>query len=385
MKHLLLLMKYNIILRAKAFISFRGLFLFLCLLLGVLLLAHWSGQSPLYHFSYYTEEDSYATQVAIENFTKSFESIAQIKKMDQYSETSNSDVLLYFPKDFAVKWQEFSESPVMVHIRHHSLLHRILLSESFKAYEEILFTSESFLQSYHQYLFQQNISAEDFKALNQKISLAFISAAVNRQKLSKNKPVGILPANISKEYYLIGFSLFLGLLLALYFSYDENAFYQKAKRIMLTNVSGSVLVFASFLTSVLFAGLFTAAVFLLIDWGFNIHLDPSFYFIYPLMILAFQQCFQLISWVLKDPDHFMVITAGGILLSALLGGLFLPITLAPSEWIFWIEKTPFYQLFYYLMLRAVTGAGIFHFIVWIAFVFIFLTFRLTIWRKYRYV
>lgn len=385
MNHLLLLVKYNFILRAKAFWSIRSGFLFLFIVLGLIFISSLKNNRPLYHFTYYIEENSFATELAIDNFTKSFEGIATIEKLNEIPQTLMGDVFLYFPTDFAGKWQSFEESSVLVTIINQSPLHQLLLKESFLTYEDILFTSESLLQSYQNFLMEQSLTENEFTTINYKLSLDFIATALNRQNLSKNIPYGVLPANLSKEYYLVGFSLFLGLLLAIYFVYEELLFYSKAKRIILASVSDNVILLSGFLVSFLYYLQITFGLYLLLSLVFGIKQEFSFYFCYPIVLVTAQQVFHFFSAFYKDKDKFLASFSGAIFFFALMGGLLLPISFLPPSWAFWMQNTPFYFLLSFLTEQTIKPANPFLFLSLVMVAGLLLLLRLTIWRKYRYV
>lgn len=214
MRNVRLLMKYGLIFHVKAVWRVKWQFLLLLAAMAAVL-AVAAGRPPkLFSITYYNADGTYASKMAIDNFTEVLKGLAEMEEVQNLPAHPAGDVFIYFPKDFADRWQYFESLPVEVYILTQQPLYQALLRETFQAYEEIMLGSEAVISVYNQELADLRLTGEQAIAENIKISLDFLSLAFQRQRLYSQKPISALPGALTRNYYFFSLTLFSACCLA---------------------------------------------------------------------------------------------------------------------------------------------------------------------------
>lgn len=357
MRNVGLLMKYGLIFHAKAVWRVKWQFLLLFAAMAVVLLGMASQPPKRFAITYYNADGSYASKLAIDNFTQALEEVAEIKELSALPERPSGDAFLYFPKDFADKWQYFESMPVEVFILSKHPLYQALLRETFQAYEEIMLGSESVISVYNQELVDLKLSNEQATAENVKISVDFLRIAFQRLRLYAKKPIPALSGALTKSYYFFSLTLLGGCLLGINWQGMAIEKRRRYRRLFLSRISAADYLGSEFgLMTVLAFGYggmsWIAGTYLL-----QLSLDGWYFGGLILLLLVIYWLFGFLSYAFHSVGSYYAATLTLLFLSALFGGAFLPLSFFPEKWLPLAEYSPFYHGFLFLLRLAAGEAS----------------------------
>ena len=352
MRNVRLLMKYGLIFHVKAVWRVKWQFLLLLAAMAAVL-AVAAGRPPkLFSITYYNADGTYASKMAIDNFTEVLKGLAEMEEVQNLPAHPAGDVFIYFPKDFADRWQYFESLPVEVYILTQQPLYQALLRETFQAYEEIMLGSEAVISVYNQELADLRLTGEQAIAENIKISLDFLSLAFQRQRLYSQKPISALPGALTRNYYFFSLTLFFGLLLGIYWNGMAIEKRQRYRRLFLSQISKADYLFSEFgLTAAVCLGYSTLSWLL---GKYILQLMPAgrYFGGFVLLLLAVYWLLGLAGYAFHNLGSYYAAALTLFFFSALFGGAFLPLSFFPTKWLLLTEWSPFYHGFLFLLRLA---------------------------------
>ena len=383
MKNVALLMKLDMILHGKSLWRMKWQFLFFAFLFAAVLAFAIHQPPKLFHITYFNEDATYGSRLAIDNFISALKGIAEMKEEQELPQNPVGDAFILFPSGFAEKWQHFEKFPAQVTILTKNPIYQALLAESFQAYENILLASESVILAYNNELDRLNLTPEQWTNANIQISLDFLSMAFHRDLFFENIPMQDLPAALTKTYAYFSFSLFLGLFLSIFWNTSEIERRQQYQRFFISRITATQYFLANLILSIVFC---VGYAFLL--WRVAEGLAISVSLLYPVcfavVLLAVNLLLRLGTYFFKSEADFIVIATAVLFVFALLGGVFLPISFLPSAWAEVVQWTPFYRLFLFLTEQsmATSWVGI---LLWLVAAVLFAIADREILRRMKYV
>ena len=354
MRNVGLLMKYGLIFHAKAVWRVKWQFLLLLAAMMAVLVAAASRPPKLFTVTYYNADGTYASKMAIDNFTQALRELAEIEEVQSLPEHPAGDVFVYFPKGFADRWQYFESLPVEVYVLAKQPVYRALLTESFRAYEEIMLGSEAVISVYNQELLDLGLAGEDAVAENIKISVDFLRLAFQRFRLFAQEPVEALPGALTKSYYFFSFSLFFGLLFGIYRNGTAIEQRRRYRRLFLSAISSVDYLISEFLLTVVVCVAYGGFSWLLGRVVLGLSLTGGYFGFFTLLLLAVCWLLNLSGYAFQSVGGYYAAGLTFLFLTALLGGAFLPLSFFPEKWQALTEWSPFYHGLLFL-LRAAAG------------------------------
>lgn len=363
MKHTLLLLKYNLLVQARAVWRSKWLFLLFALFFGAICFIMVKTPPRLFQIFYYSEDNSPKNRIAIDNFIKSFEKVADIKPLSQVSDENRGDAFVFFPKDFAEKWFYFESAPVKIVIYHNNLIYQSLLGESFATYNDILLAAETVIDDYQTAILDEQIPTEYLIKQHQSLSFDFITMGINRQSMASYKGLDTLPATFTKKYYFFSLSLLFGVFLIIFHVGAELDSYQYESRIRITGIHPLSIIAAKSLLLFISLTLYACLLWIMANWLLNIAIGIDYLSYYVIFSMALYTVFTLFTRLINRSAEYQVVMQVAWFLFALFGGAFFPISFYPSEWMPVLQRLPFYSGFYHLVQRAEHGFNVIFFLV----------------------
>lgn len=354
MKNVFLLMKLDTIVHGKMLWRMKWQFLFFFCIFAFAIVIAVSQPPKVFRITYYNGDSSFGSRLAIDNFIRALKEVAEIKEEKDFPEHPEGDAFVYFPEGFAEKWQHFEKFPAEIYILNKNPIFQALLAESFEAYENIMLASESVIMAYNSELDALQLETEEWTNANVAISLEFLSLAFNRNQLYSPKILDTLPASFTKTYFYYSFSLFFGLLLSVYRNASEMERRKQYCRIFLSKISIMEYSLADLLLSIGFIAVYLS-VLAGIAKVFSIAPTTEYFLRFALVLLIFHLCMRGLVYVFQSEAEYSIICVSVVFIASLFGGVFLPISFLPSDWIRFLHFSPFYQVFLYLTGQAVTG------------------------------
>ena len=352
MRNVGLLMKYGLIFHVKAVWRVKWQFLLLLAVMTAVVAAAVSQPPKLLTMTYYNADGSYASKLAIDNFTQALKGIAELEEVKTLPAHPAGDVFVYFPKGFADKWQYFESLPVEVYILTPQPLYRALLRESFQAYEEIMLGSEAVISVYNQELVDLGLSREAATAENIRISVDFLSLAFQRLRLYASEPVTGLPGALTKSYYFFSLSFFFGLLLGIYWSGMAIEKRRRYRRLFLSGISAANYLVSEFLLTAVIGAGYAAGSCLLGKFVLNLTIGGSYFGCFTLLLLAIYWLLGLSTYAFRSLGGYYAAGLTLFFFAVLFGGAFLPLSFLPAKWLMLTEWSPFYHGFLFLLRLA---------------------------------
>ncbi len=356
MRNVILLMKYGLLLHGKAIWRVKWHFLFLFAVMAVTVLTAIHQPPKLFLITYYNEDGSYLSRLAIDNFVKEIKAVAEIREEKSLPKEPAGDAFLYFPRGFAESWQHFEQLPAQVYLLTKNPVDRILLEESFRAYEAILLGSESVILAYNQELADLKFAQEQVVKKNVEISLDFLTLALQRNRLLTNNPMETLPAALTKRYYFFSLSLFLGFLLGVFHGGAEIEKRRRYRRLFLTTISAGNYFVSQVLLVAASCVFYGGSAFVIGKYALEIDIEPDFFIGLTICLLASYLLLLLISYAFRELNGYYMLMLSALLIFGLFGGAFLPISAYPKEWIGLTLFSPFYHILLFLL--RVSGSGL---------------------------
>jgi len=297
------------------------------------------------------EENSTLSRMLLQNF-KSNEAFSKLFQLVDGSPTDlmarfDEDALtaiVYIPAGFTDSLLHYENTPIRILLNPHNPLKNKVLVATLSSFSEYIASVDSATYSAWEVL-STRLPKEEVVRMNELYSMEMIGFALKRQQFFDFKPILTIPSATPETYFLLSiliiFSSFLSIQAALQLSSELE--WRCLQRFMTTPRLRISFVLSKLTAVILLNGSLLMALCFLVSLLTQSDLIPYLPFL-AATLLSFTSLSLFAGALLKSRDLLLNVLSLIFLVSAIIGGNFIPLQLMP-ETIQWIARiTPNYWL-----------------------------------------
>lgn len=296
-----------------------------------------------FELSVVDQENSLYSGILLTALTGSdeFESFANVnmdskEEMDKKLSKGEVDASIIIPKGYTESLMMFEYNPVILRVNNIGPLRATMLNSILKSYEAYIISAETGVNTLYELMYKEKMDWSLIKDYNERISYELIFTSLGRDKLYIKNPIKSVDSVFSYVYFSFGVGLLFIMIISIACGINIINEVQSGciLRIMTTKIKLSIYFFSKALSYSLYIYTYILLWSLLLSIPINnfkftqiSYLLIATFFV----ILFFVSVFILASVFFKDENSMILFSNIYILISALLGGSLVPLSLLPKE------------------------------------------------------
>lgn len=287
-------------------------------------------------------EDSIISRILIQSFNDN-KSFTGFIRLHNYSEQDAEEkfkkgqvtAIIRIPHGFIKSVYYCENYPISVTVSTSSPLKGDVLRSMLEGYSEYIASVQSSVYSSYKYIDKLKLDEKTKGLMNEDLSKELVYKSLAREGIFDEKIYNDIPSSSSKEYYIISilivFLMYIGISAGNFVIYDKNS--RCLERIMTAPYGIPMAVLSKWISFIIFSFLYSLLFIflplLLFKVYIGIEIKPMLIFI--LLCTGFVDIlFIFLGIIFKREEEYMLFCNFLVLITAVIGGCFIPLYMMPA-------------------------------------------------------